>query len=199
MGDNYLITNGFVETVTAFELFADEMQRVLSDPNHWKWAVLSMHSGLQGMMVLALQGSNGLRVLKKEDATRWLDAYEQGEPLPSDLQLDFFLELYKKIKGDLMIMYVHSRKFQPTGTQGGSIKFLNRIRNEYVHFTPKVWALELEGLPNILLDTLDITEFLAWKSGNIFWMAQDLEERIRDAFKASRISLIKLKKEYNGG
>lgn len=199
MGENYLITDGFVETVTDFEIFADEMARISSDSYHWKWAILSMHSGLQGMMVLALQGSNGLHVLKKDDATRWLDAYEQGGPLPSDLQLDYFLELYKKIKGDFMIMYVHSRKFQPTGTQGGSIKFLNRIRNEYVHFTPKVWALELGALPDKLLDTLDIAEFLAWTSGNVFWKDNDLEKRIREAFKSSRISLVALKTEYESG
>ena len=199
MGEKYLITDGSVETVSAFETFSDEFQRISSDPYRWKWAILAMHSGLQGMMVLALQGSNGLRVLKPDNAARWLDAYEQGGPLPSDLELDNFLSLYKKIKSDLMLMYVHSRKFRPQGTQGSSIKFLNRIRNGYVHFTPKVWALELEGLPNKLLDTLDIAEFLAWESGNIFWKESDLEQRIQKAFKSSRICIESLKENYESG
>ncbi len=199
VGEKYLITDGFVETVSAFEALVDELQRILSDPYRWKWAILAMHSGLQGMMVLALQGSNGLHVLKPDDAARWLDAYEQGGPLPSDFKLDDFLSLYEKIKRDLMLMYGHSQKFRPGGTQGSSIKFLNRIRNEYVHFTPKVWALELEGLPNKLLDTLDIAEFLAWQSGNIFWRESDLEQRIREAFKSSRIWLESLKENYKSG
>lgn len=196
MGEKYLITDGFVETVTAFETLADELERVTSDPYRWKWAILALHSGLQGMMVLALQGSNGLHVLKPGDADRWLDAYEQGGPLPSDLELDNFLSLYKKIKSDLMLLYVHSRKFLPERTQGSSIKFLNRIRNEYVHFTPKVWHLELEGLPSKLLDNLDISEFLAWQSGNIFWKESDIEQRIRKAFKLSRIRLVSIKEDY---
>lgn len=48
-----------------------------------------------------------------------------------------------------MLMFVHSKKFQPRGTQRASIKTLNRLRNEFVHFTPRVWALELNGVPVI--------------------------------------------------
>jgi len=52
MGEKWLITDTFVETVSALEAFADELQRVQRDPYRWKWAILSLHSGLQGMMVL---------------------------------------------------------------------------------------------------------------------------------------------------
>ena len=38
----------------------------------------ALHSALQGMMTLALEGGNNLRVLKPKDAKRWLDAYENG-------------------------------------------------------------------------------------------------------------------------
>ena len=199
MGEKYLITDGFVETVSAFETLSDELQRISSDPYRWKWAILAMHSGLQGIMILALQGSHGLHVLKKEDAKRWLDAHENGGPYPSDLQLDDFLSLYKKIKGDLMIMYVNSKKFSPKGTQGNSIKFLNRLRNEYVHFTPRVWALELVGLPEIVLDCQDIAEFLAWQSGNVFWKESSLKNRIENALSLSRSTLLKYREKYAGG
>lgn len=199
MGEEYLITDGFVETVSAFETLSDELQRIPSDPYRWKWAILAMHSGLQGMMILALQGSHGLHVLKKDDAKRWLDAHEKGGPYPSDLQLDDFLSLYKKIKGNLMLMYVNSKKFKPKGTQGDSIKFLNQLRNEYVHFTPRVWALELVGLPRILLDCQDIAEFLTWQSGNIFWKEIDLRKRVEKALTLSRSTLIKLREKRERG
>ena len=199
MRENFLITDEFVETVSAFETLADELARISSDPYRWKWAILAVHSGLQGMMILALQGSNGLHVLKKKDAKRWLYAYENGEPLSTDLQLDDFLSLYKKIKGDLMIIYAFSQKFIPKGTQGNSIKFLNRLRNEYVHFTPRVWALELEGLPKTLLDCQDIAEFLARQSGNVFWKEENLKKRFGTALGLSRSILLKLKEKYKSG
>lgn len=167
MGDNYLITDGVVETVSAFEVFAEELKNISNDPYRWKWAILALHSGLQGMMVLALQGSHGLHVIKDEDAKKWLEAYERGETFTGDLQLEKFLDLYKKIKGDIMLMYTDSKKFVPKGTQGGSIKLLNRLRNEYIHFTPRVWALDLTGLSTMSKDCLEIAEFLAWESFNV--------------------------------
>jgi len=103
------------------------------DPYRWKWAIIALHSGLQGMMVLGLQGSHGLNVLRPEDASRWLEAHERGGPYPDDLKLDDFLSLYKKVKGDKMLMYVHSQAFVPKGTQGGSVRLLNRLRNEFIH------------------------------------------------------------------
>jgi hypothetical protein len=103
MGDKYLITDEVVETVSAFEVFAEELQHVTQDPYRWKWVIIALHSGLQGMMVLALQGSHGLHVLKPKDADKWLEAYERGETYTGNLELDKFLCLYKKIKGNIMM------------------------------------------------------------------------------------------------
>jgi hypothetical protein len=69
MGEGYLITDASVETVSSFEVFAEEIQRVASDAYRWKWVIIVLHSGLQGMMVLALQSSHGLHTLRPADAT----------------------------------------------------------------------------------------------------------------------------------
>lgn len=199
MGEKWLITDSFVETASALETLADELQRVITDPYRWKWAILALHSGLQGMMVLALQSSHGLHVLRPKDTARWLEAHEKGGPYPADLKLDDFLRLYKKIKSDMMLIYGHSLKFQPTGTQGGSVKFLNRLRNQFVHFTPMVWELELEGLPAIFVDSLDIAEFLAWQSNNVFWTDAELKKRVKSAFTSARKPLATLTKNYRAG
>ena len=198
MGDKWLITDGSVETVCAFEVFAEELQRVSADPYRWKWAIIALHSGLQGMMVLALQGSHGLHVLRPEDTKRWLKAHERGGPYPGDLKLDDFLSLYKKVKGDKMLMYIDSQKFIPKGTQGGSVKLLNHLRNEFIHFTPRVWVLELEDLPAMALDCLNMAEFLARQSHNVMWEEGELKERMRIACTsahATLAALLKKKKE----
>jgi hypothetical protein len=118
MGENWLRTNSFVETVSALETFVDELCLVENEAYRWKCAVLALHGALQGMMVLALQGSRGLHVLREPDATRWLGAHARGGLYPIDLKLDDFLNLYDKIKHDLMLMFDHSSKFSPKGTQG---------------------------------------------------------------------------------
>jgi len=98
-----------------------------------------------------------------------------------------------------MIMYIHSQKFVPKGAQGGSVKLLNRLRNEYIHFTPRVWVLELAGLPKMAEDCLEVAEFLAWESHNIFWKEDELCERLKRAFEAAHTALLPLKKQRRNG
>ena len=173
-------------------MFSEQLQRVIDDRHRWKWAIIALHGGIQGMMVLALRGSNGLNVLREEDAKWWLDGYNSGqsdELRPRDLKLADFLTLYKKIKGKRMLMYTSSQKFVAKGTQGRSIKDLNCLRNDFIHFTPKVWALEPGELLDMVSDCLEIAEFLAWQSGNVLFPEQDLRERLEIAFTSARNSL----------
>ena len=112
-------------------------------------------------MVLALEGSHGLNVLREKDAERWLSWYRgnrSDEPEPRG-KLANFLDLYRKIKDDKFPMkrYGDSQQFVPTGTQDQSIKRLNDLRNEFVHFTPKHWRLELGGLALMRASALSIT------------------------------------------
>ncbi len=194
MAEKWLTTDASVEAVSSLEVLAEQLQLILSDSNRWKWGVLALHSSLQGMMVLSLQSFHGLHTLRKEDAERWLDTHERGGPYPHDLKLDDFLGLYRKIKSDKMLMYFNSQKFSPKGTQGSSVKLLNRLRNEFVHFTPRVWALELDGLPNMAEDCLEIIKFLAWKFHNITFHKQELDDRARKAFESAHRSLAMLRK-----
>ena len=192
---NFAVTDTFVEAVSALEVSSDELARVLKDSYRWKWAILALHSALQGMMALTLRGGNNLRVLKPQDAKRWLDAYESGAPLPANLQMDDFLNLYKKIKSDTILFYETSKKFTPEGTQGKSIKDLNRLRNQFVHFTPCTFALILNGLPEMTIDCLKIAWFLAHDSGNIDW-PEELVGRMEKAFRAAAKAAQEIKEAY---
>ncbi len=196
MPQKWLITDSYVEAVSALEVLAEVLCRVSADAYRWKWAVIALHSAVQGMMVLALQGSHGLHALKEQDAARWLEAHQKGGPYPEDLRLDGFLDLYKKIKSDVMLIYAHSRKFTPQGGQGESLRKLNELRNQFIHFTPQVFALDLSGLPSLCLDCMDIAQFLGWESGNVIWADQRLQERGKDAFEAARKALVSLKQQY---
>ena len=56
-------------------------------------------------------------------------------------------------------------RFKPTGTQGASMKVLNDVRNDFIHFTPKGWSLDLSDSPQLAIDCLDVSEFLVSSSG----------------------------------
>jgi hypothetical protein len=169
------------EAVVALEMVQEQLSKVVADLYAWRWVLIALHNALQGFMVLALQRSNRLPVLKKEHAELWLEAYERGDPLPVNLRLDKFLNLYKKIKKSEMMEGMGGKAFRPTGTQGRSVKRLNSLRNEFIHFQPQGWLLQVEGyLPPIVTDCVAIIEFLAFESGNVVWNNPRLETRTRE-------------------
>jgi hypothetical protein len=194
--EHWIRTDEIEETSSALETTAEVLRRIPGDLYQWKWAILALHNTVQGFMVLALRGSHSLHVYRPEDAARWLEAHEKWGPYPTDLKLDDFLNLYKKIKGELMLKFVDSKRFVPSGTQGRSVKELNGLRNEFVHFTPKGWSLEVSGLPVICLDCLNIVEFLGWESRNLPWPDENAMARVRVALDAAREAATNLRDEY---
>ena len=72
MSEKWLRTNEAEESVSSLEMVVQSLSNVESDWYQWKWAILALHSSLQGFMVMALRGSNGLNCLKDEVAAEWL-------------------------------------------------------------------------------------------------------------------------------
>ncbi len=159
---------------------ADDLERSLSA---WRWVIIALHNATQGFMVLALQHGNGLLALSNRSYKEWFDAYENNKPCPTKEELDKFLNLYKKVKSNEYGTVGGNTRFVPAGTQGRSIKKLNEFRNEFIHFTPKGWSLEVDGLPQICLDSLALIEFLGWKTENIFWHEPNYRDQAKHCCK----------------
>jgi len=61
------------------------------------------------------------------------------------------------------------------------------VRNNFEHFIPTGWSIEISGMPEIVSDLVDVIEFLAFSSGNPFWDTElDYERRIRNAIDTIR-------------
>ena len=192
---HYLRTDEVEEAISAIEMVAESVAGAKSDIYRWKWALIALHSAVQGFMDLALRSSNGLAALKDDVAAAWLEAYENNQSLPQE-GLDSYENLYKKVKGDRMLIYVHSKKFVPNGSQGRSINKLKDLRDEFIHFVPKGWSLEVSGLPQIFADCLDFIEFLGWQSGNVLWHEAALESRAEGAIGSARAAIGEVKALY---
>ncbi len=193
----YLRTDEQVEAAAALETGGHAAARVALDVYDWRWVVLALHNALQGFMVIALRGSDGLAPLRDKIAAAWLKAYRSNQPPPNE-ELDSFLNLYSKIKGPRMRQYIHSAIFQAKGSEDWSVRKLNVLRNQFVHFLPRSWSLEVSGLPRICLDCVDVIEFLGWKCGNVRWSESSVEQRAVAAVRELRAELSKLASKYGG-
>ena len=123
MSNIYLRTDETEEAVSAIEMVEQSAGKVLKDIYQWKWVIVALHNALQCFMVLALKGSNGLLTLREDIAKKWLEAYRDGTEYPVN-KLDYFGNLYEKIKSDSMLMYGHSKIFRATAEQNTSVENL---------------------------------------------------------------------------
>ncbi len=87
-----------MEAVISLEMLCEQLPKVIDNPHYWKWIVIALHNALQGFMVLALKGSNGLNVLTEECEKEWIAAFKRHDNVWPKRKLDTFLNLYKKIK-----------------------------------------------------------------------------------------------------
>lgn len=143
------------DVLSSLKMFNDSIDKVVQEEAYWKWAVISIHSSVQSLMAFHLGFGNDLLVMRQQDAEAWLEAHENETDYP-EVQMDGFLNLYKKIKKHEILGY----KFTPQGQEGRSLKRINTLRNEFIHFMPKGWSIEVIYMIEVFSDCLNIMERL---------------------------------------
>ncbi|MDP3058334.1 MAG: hypothetical protein Q8N36_02625, partial [bacterium] len=141
--ENWLRTDEWNDAVLALEFFSELLDRVIDDIHFWKWTIITLHSSLQGFMVASLRGSDGHDVLKvKADKITNREAKERAQEfrLPD---LVSFPRLYCRIKSDKMLKGVHSVLFTPNDHQDACMETLNILRNDFIHFKPLGWSIDV--------------------------------------------------------
>lgn len=129
---------------------------VADDPQAWKWVALALHSALQGACVCHLVTSaTPIGVVTERNAGEWLAYFEDSrtgpDAKPPRTQLMSLPGLLKAI-----------RKAHSSGDRineaavplsGAELAWLSRfhrtIRNQFVHFAPVGWSIEVSGIPEL--------------------------------------------------
>ncbi|MDN5849405.1 MAG: hypothetical protein L0H63_07140 [Nitrococcus sp.] len=164
----------------------------------WRWIVLSLHNAVQGFMVLSLRHGNGLLALSSRCFVAWMEAHESDGKYPKK-ELDTYLGLYKKVKSKETGAIGGNTPFVPKGSEGRSIRKLNALRKDFIHFTPKGWSLEVSGLPKIGIDCLRLIAFLGWETQNVFWHSQKCVQLAKTNHAKCLAQLEALNGEYREG
>lgn len=199
--DGWLRTDTHNEAISALKMANKCLEFLNEDIYYWKYILLTIHESLQSFMVLALKGTNNLNVLTKKSKEEWIQAYEkrrEGEEVsfPKE-RLDKFSDLFKKIQRKGMLYHVPGLKYSPTAAQKKSVKRLHvEFRNNFIHFTPKGWSIEVLGLPQICLDCLEVIYFLGWSSGSVFWYKEEVREAGEREFNKLKSNFEKLRQKY---
>jgi hypothetical protein len=120
--------------------------------------------------------------------------------VPKDWRLIPFLEMFGRIKSDkYMKRFSGSKRYQPSKRQKKSVTSLhNDLRNEFIHFRPKLLSDYAPALVSEVKEILPIILFLAFESGNIFWQrgGHDLENTARELLEKLGDRVAMLEKAY---
>jgi len=191
----YLRTDEEIEAANAMHMAAGFASGIAADLHLWRWVIIALHNAAQGVMVLSLRHGNGLLALSPESHAEWMAAYERHEPPPPE-RLDTYLNLYKKVKHKERGQVGGNVRFTPQGSEGADIKKLNAFRNEFIHFTPKGWSLQVNGLPRICLSVGRLISFLAIETTNVFWHSEAARDRLQQSHGSFAASMRELQAHY---
>ena len=88
-----------------------------------------------------------------------------------------------------MRMTILSRHLELTESQKESIRILKEsFRDNFEHFIPKHWSIEIHGFPQITIDVLDVIKFLAIDTKNYCHLNISQCRRIKSiVFQSKRI------------
>jgi hypothetical protein len=156
VSDQYLRTDEREDLLSSLKLIRVSAQESQRDVHFWKWILIGTHSALQAAIVFHLSFGNDLLVAKPAHAKKWLQAHRSGGDYP-DMHMDFFLDLYEKSKSQSVLGF----RLATEASQDQSVETLLGLRNDFVHFMPKGWSIELSMLPEVCLESLKIVETLA--------------------------------------
>jgi len=185
LGQNmYLHIDERTDVLASLSVCLNCVNSVKSDPHVWKWAILALHNALQGAMVCHVSGTAQLGALSDKSADASLAWHEQDrrgeierisigtselgipetrfatkEDQPPKEKLADADTLFRRLYNERKRRELGAGKvLDIEETQRNSFRRLHALRNDFSHFTPKGWSIELTGLPVIFLDTIDVIE-----------------------------------------
>ncbi len=194
----WLRTDDRNEAVKSLHKVHQFIKETHQDTYNWKWVIIALHNSAQAFMVLALEGTALLNVCRNR--RKIFEAIQSNEKLP-DPYMQYFINFYEDIKSpDRMNMYCDSSAFSGSKEADNAMKRLNEFRNQFIHFLPGVWSLEISELPELCNSVLSVIEFLIFNSGNVrFYDNGELEKaNLAKLILEIRIELENLKIEYKG-
>lgn len=156
MAENWIRTNEAEDVAGSIRHAIRVAQFVVEDSQAWKWVALALHSALQGACVCHLTTTAApVGAVTERNASEWLTYFEtlrtNPEAKPPKTYLMGLPDLLKSV-----------RKPHSAGDRSNTagvviseselcwlLRFHEGIRNQFIHFEPRCWSIDVAGIPEI--------------------------------------------------
>ena len=157
-------------------------QFVGEDQLAWKWVVLALHSALQGACVCHLTSTAApVGAVTERNAAEWLAYFEDSRSNPNARAPKTYLMGLPDLLAAVRKPYSAGDRSNAAGVElsDSELSWLRRFhevfRNQFVHFEPIGWSIEVSGIPEIAKLVVRIIEDImqiGWACRN-----QNVEQR----------------------
>lgn len=156
MAENWIRTDEAEDVAGSIRHIIRAAQFVEEDPQAWKWVVMALHSALQGACICHLTTTAApVGSVTERNTREWLTYFEESrtnpKAKPPKTHLMGLPDLLKAVR-------------KPSSAGDGSnvdgvaiseselnwlLRFHKEIRNQFAHFEPMGWSIEVSGIPEI--------------------------------------------------
>ncbi len=192
--EHYLRIDEKENAVDSLQKATEFLKNTKNSQLYWKWFIVATHHAVYHFMLLALQNTDLSGIWKEQPKKGLPKLVDYGlsrkvvDTNNSENQLVNFTEAFMRIqKPDRMGRYVNTKPFVADTKHKEAATYLNTIlRDNFVHFSPKGWSIEISFIIEAVSPMLEVVEFLVLNSGRLF-----MDEQQRNSIQ-SDIAQIRL-------
>lgn len=192
MPENWIRTDEAEDVAGSIRHALNCLSLVSGDPQAWKWFMMALHSALQGACVCHLTTTAApVGAVTERNAREWLAYLDDVRTNPNAvLPKTYLMNLPDLLKA--------VRKPNSAGDRSNAAgvkiseaelrwlrRFHDEFRNQFTHFEPQGWSVEVSGLPNLAKLTARIIAEIM----DLGWAFRHLETTERDAMARNLCTL----------
>lgn len=166
-----LETNERVNAIDYLSRVPRFLQEALNDDlMSWKWVFIALHQAVYSFAICAAKGTSPDTVQRKDG--KLVDCYKALQ-MCQDPQW-----MSRVFMGQPLVL---------TATQKYALEMLkSTFRNNFEHFSPKLWFICLHPAPALVLECLEVVEFLVFKSNHVWELDESQRARVQADLDESR-------------
>jgi hypothetical protein len=143
---------------------AQHVRSARQQPVHWLWALVALKLALQTFIVASFGSAALLEAITPKLASRFLRVLKGGGQYPPQRMRD------------LPDLYAYAKKrhnWRPEANVDEAVDRLGEPRNNFEHFLPGAWSIEVELPPSVIGDVLTATREVGWARRALPWHDED--------------------------
>lgn len=146
------------------EKAVDALKQTCHSDWAWKWVTIGLHGALYGFAICASRGTDSDSVRKFDNKTK----QRKNELIGFDAAIK---RCEAGAAGTPLILTVDERK---------AIEVLKKtLRNNFEHYQPRHWSIELHGFPDLVIECVQVIERLATETSMWVRLTPTQRERVK--------------------